>query len=68
MNNLIGLDPITTLLQTLASWLEQRHPAHHASTLDSLPSYLLSDIGLSYFHEHAEAAPKAEVRETPLRH
>ncbi len=61
MNNITGLDPVAPLLLTVATWLEQRRLAQHAALLDSLPDYLLSDIGLSRAHDLTEAARQAQV-------
>jgi uncharacterized protein YjiS (DUF1127 family) len=67
MNSITGLHPLAPLLQTVASWREQRRLARHAARLDSLPDYLLSDIGLPGLRDLSEAARQAAVLEALRR-
>jgi hypothetical protein len=63
MNNITHLNPLAPLLQTVASRQEERRLDRHAALLDSLPDYLLSDIGLPGFHDLTETARRAAVLE-----
>jgi len=61
MNSMNGLHQLAPLMQPLASWLEERRLARHAALFDSMPDYLLSDIGLPHFHDLTEEARRAAV-------
>ena len=63
MNNMNGLHQLAPLLQPVAAWLEERRMARHAALFDTMPDYLLSDIGLPGFHDLTEEARRAAVLE-----
>lgn len=67
MNSMNGLHQLAPLLQTVASWMEERRLAQHAALFDSMPDYLLSDIGLPNFHDLTEEARRAAVLEALRR-
>lgn len=66
MNYNSGLDPAPHL-QSVASRLEQQRLAHHPARLDSVPDYLLSDVGLPRFHDPTEKARQITVSEALRR-
>ncbi len=67
MSSITRLHPLAPLLQTVESWMEQRRLAQHEALLDSLPDYLLSDIGLQGFHDLTAEARRAAVLEALRR-
>jgi hypothetical protein len=63
MNSMNGLHQLAPLLQPVASWLEERRLDRHAALFNSMPDYLLSDIGLPGFHDLAEEARRVALLE-----
>lgn len=67
MNSILGLRALAPVLQEVASWLEQRRLGRQAAQLDSLPNYLLTDVGLPRLHDPAEVARETAVLEALRR-
>jgi hypothetical protein len=67
MNTINGLHQLAPLMQTVASWLEERRLARRAELFDGMPDYLLSDIGLAGSRDDKEAARRAVMLETLRR-
>jgi hypothetical protein len=67
MISITGLHQLAPLFEFVASRLEERRLAQHAALFDSMPEYLLSDIGLTGYHDLTEAARQATVLEALRR-
>ena len=63
MNSMNGFHQLDPLLQTVASWLEERRLARHTALFEGMPDYLLSDIGVPGLHDLTEEDRRAAVLE-----